>query len=298
MSEPLVSVVIASVNGLPVLAECLEALMRQEGSVKAEILVADRCGEATRQELLRRFPSVRLLPAAAGTPIPALRAMAAATARGRLVAVLEDHCNADRGWLTVIARTYGEGHRVFGGSVANGAAERTIDWAAFFCEYARFMPPLRRGTTDAITGNNTVYERELLAGLLAETGHGLWEPFLHARLRELGIALWCEPELMVSHRKQFGFLEFLGQRYHYSRSFAGLRLATAPPWKRALYACATAALPLLLLVRILREVAGRRRYWPPFARALPLLLVFLLLWGLGEAVGTLFGPGRSLEKVE
>lgn len=298
MSPPLVSVVIASVNGLPVLTACLEALSSQEGSVPFEILVADRCGAATRGELRRRYPQVSVLPAAASTPIPSLRAMAVAAARGRLVAVLEDHCNVDRRWLTVIERAYADGHRVFGGSVANGAAERTLDWAAFFCEYARFMPPLARGPADVITGNNAVYERELLGGILAGAGQGLWEPFLHDRLRKAGVSLWCEPELLVSHCKRFGFREFLFQRHHYSRSFAGMRLAGASAWKRALYAAATAALPPLLFLRMLREVAGRPRYWPPFARALPLLSVFLLVWAFGEAVGALIGPGRSLEKVE
>jgi hypothetical protein len=42
---------------------------------------------------------------------------------------------------------YEEGALAVGGAVENGSVERTVDWAAFFCEYARFMParPARRG---------------------------------------------------------------------------------------------------------------------------------------------------------
>jgi len=49
--KPLVSIVIASVNGMPSLGECLEHLLRQEGGHLYEVFVVDRCGEGLRQEL-------------------------------------------------------------------------------------------------------------------------------------------------------------------------------------------------------------------------------------------------------
>lgn len=298
MSEPLVSVVIPSVSGLPSLLECLEALSHQDTQVLADVIVVDRLGEETRAAARQRFPGVQVLAAEPGTSIPRLRAIGVARASAPLVAFLEDHCNVDRSWLGVIERAAREGKAAFGGVVENGAVERAVDWAAFLCEYARFLPPLRRGETSEITGNNSVYDRALLQASLAEAGGEVWESFLHERLRQRGVPLHCEPDLRVLHKKRFGFAYFVSQRYHYSRSFAGMRLAGAPAWKRLVYVCATPALPLLLLGRIGGAVLKRRRHLPEFSRALPILTVFLLVWAFGEAVGALLGAGRSLELVD
>jgi hypothetical protein len=93
-----------------------------------------------------------------------------------------------------------------------------------------------------ITGNNSAYARAVLERLGPEARAEVWEAFLHDRLRALGVAFQSDPDLAVTHKKRFGYLHFLAQRYHYSRSFAGMRLEASPWWKRVGYACAT---PLL-----------------------------------------------------
>ena len=293
---PLVSVVIPSVTGLPAIADCLEALSRQDSEGQAQVLVVDRCGEETRAALRRRFPSVEVIAADPGTSIPALRAAGMARARGRMVAILEDHCDVAPGWLAAVARQHAAGAAAVGGAVENGSVDRTVDWAAFFCEYARFMPPVPRGVVGEITGNNSVYARAVLDRVGPEAE--LWETFLHARLRALGVPLLSDPDLAVTHKKSFGYVQFLGQRYHYSRSYAAMRLRGAPAWKRAAYACATPLLPPLLIGRIGLTVARKRRHGAPFLRSLPVLATFVVSWAVGEAMGAVLGPGRSLEKVE
>ena len=292
------SVVIASVNGLPAIGACLDALARQDDGPSAEVVVVDRCGEETRAALRARFPGVQVVAADRDTSIPALRAMGMARARGAMVAILEDHCNVQPGWLRAIARQREAGTQVVGGGVENGSVERAVDWAAFFCEYARFMPPVPRGEVREIAGNNTVYDSAILARLGPEARAEAWESFLHARMRALGVPFRSDPDLLVVHKKSFGYLEFLSQRYHYSRSFAGLRLRGSPWWKRVGYACATPLLPPLLMGRLIGTVARKRRHGARFARAAPVLGTFFLSWAFGEAAGALFGPGRSLERVE
>ena len=70
--KPLVSVMIASVNAMPSLGECLEHLVRQEGGHPYEVFVADRRGEGLRQELKRRSPQpeIRVIAAPEGPSIP------------------------------------------------------------------------------------------------------------------------------------------------------------------------------------------------------------------------------------
>lgn len=297
--EPLVSVVIACVNGLPSIAECIDHLSDQEGNIPAEIIVADRCGPQVRDVLRQRYPHVVLLEGQPHDTIPKLRAMGMAAARGRMIAILEDHCNVGRTWMRVIQRAHEAGEQAIGGAVENGATRRIVDWAVFFCEYARFMLPMPHGRVNEITGNNSVYDRQVLQRVGPELKEEVWESFLHQKMREMGVAFFCDPELVVSHKKEFGYGYFWSQRYHYSRSFAGMRLSGSPLWKRAAYAAASAILlPPLLLWRMIKTVRAKGRLGRQFARSTPVIITFLIPWTWGEIVGSLFGPGNSLAKVE
>jgi hypothetical protein len=275
-------------------------LTHQEGNVPYEVLVVDCCDEATRAEIRRRFtrPEVKLITVEGRPSIPKLRAIGIAQARGRMVAILEDHCNVVPGWMQIVERAHAAGHRALGGAVENGSVERLVDWAVFFCEYARFMPPLPRGIVPEITGNNSVYARDALEQLGPELKGEVWEAFIHNRMRDLKIPFYCDPDLLVSHKKEFGFWYFMSQRYHYSRSFAGMRLASAPWYRRLAYAAATPLLPPLILWRMFRTVWAKGRNKGRLVCSIPVLFPFLASWAWGEAVGALWGPGNSLAKVE
>ena len=72
------SVVVPSVNGLPIVLECLEALRADAAHSRLQIepIVVDRCGESVRQVIRERFPEAAVVAAEPGTTIPALRAVA------------------------------------------------------------------------------------------------------------------------------------------------------------------------------------------------------------------------------
>jgi glycosyltransferase involved in cell wall biosynthesis len=290
-------VIVPSVTGLPIVAECLECLLHQEGAAQAEILVVDRCGETTRTILRSRFPQVQVIAAEGRTSLPALRAMGIERAKGRIVALLEDHCLVQPGWLRAIEQAFNAGYRVVGGPVENGGTDRVVDWAAFFCEYARFCGPLPRGIVAEIPANNAAFDRQLLEQLQSELRAEVWEPVWLARLRQWQVAFYCAPDMVVLHKISFRYRDFLAQRYHYSRSFAGMRLANAASWKKIAYAAATLFLPVLLLARLTMTVARKRRHWARFVCSLPVLLTFLATWAVGEGVGAVRGPGHSLERV-
>jgi hypothetical protein len=143
---------------------------------------------------------------------------------------------------------------------------------------------------------NVSYDRAALEAIedLLRAGH--WESWLHPRLLERGIELWCSPEVVLDHAKDFGFFEFVSQRYHYSRSYAGMRNGELGG-KRVLYAIGSPLLIPLAYSRIARNVRGRTSYRKPFRRATPLILVYTVVWAFGEAVGYAVGGGRSILKV-
>jgi hypothetical protein len=101
------------------------------------------------------------------------------------------------------------------------------------------------------------------------------------------------------HKKSFGVNEFLGQRYHYARSYAGMRLRQASFGRRLVYAgFAATLLSPMLLGRISRNGWSRKRFRYQLVRSLPLLALFTVVWAWGVVVGYLLGPSDSLARVE
>ena len=296
MSEaPPISVVIASVNGMPYVGRCLDALARN--APEAEVVIADATDEETRAEVRDRWPAVRVIEIDGIATVPALRAAGIAAAQAPCVAVIEDHCLVRPGWASRIVAWHSEGKSVVGGPVHNVVDRRIRDWAAFFCEYSAFIEPMQVGPIHDLTGMNVSYDRRAIDAMQDLLDEGRWEGWLHERLRERGIELWCDPELVIDHDKDFGFVEFAGQRYHYSRAHAGMRNRVLGP-KRAVYCLGSPLLPPLLFYRIAGNVSRaapklRRAFW----RSAPLVAVYLAIWAFGEAVGYAAGGGDSLSRV-
>ncbi|MBI1747149.1 MAG: glycosyltransferase [Acidobacteria bacterium] len=295
---PKLSIIIASVNGLGCLRECLEAIERQPERAQAEILVVDRCGGETAAGVRNHFPNVRLISVAGHMSIPKMRAMGWRESRGDILVFTEDHCMADQRWLAEILKAHADGHAAVGGAVENGSVESIVDWSVFFCEYSQCMRPIPAGIVADIPGNNASYNRRALMKCEDLLQEGVWEHFLHEALKANGIQLISVPAIVVYHKKSFGVLEFLQQRYHYGRSFAAMRVAHASLGRRLFYLLFSPALPALLLPRIAKRVLVKQRYLREFYLSLPLLFLYTISWAFGEFCGYLLGPGHSLEKVE
>lgn len=294
MTPPEISVVVASVNGFPYVGRCLDALAERAPGV--EVIVADSTDPETQRRLQEGWPAVRLLTFDEPQTIPELRAAGVFAAGAPFVALIEDHTRVTERWADAAIAAHRAGHAVVGGPIRNVATRRVRDWAAFFCEYSAFMEPLSEGDTNDLTGMNVSYDRAAIAAIEDLLREGRWETWLHPRLRERGFRLHCAPEMVLEHDKDFGLGEFLSQRWHYSRSYAGMRNSSLGR-RRFLYALGTPVLPPVLYWRMARNVFGRHRLRREFLLATPLILAYTVTWAAGEAVGYVFGGGRSLLEV-
>ncbi|HET9052037.1 MAG TPA: glycosyl transferase, partial [Candidatus Dormibacteraeota bacterium] len=189
------------------------------------------------------------------------------------------------------------GWAAVGGGVRNASVDRVVDWAVFFCEYSQHMDPVPEGVSHFIPGMNVVYDMDALGDMAEVFREGLWENFIHDKLREAGHPVGMTPEVIVGHRKYFTIRMFLSERFHYSRSFAGMRVAGKPMAERLKWAALSGGLPPLLVLRVTRNVTRRRRHIGRYAEALPLVVLFSTAWAAGEFWGYLFGPGDSLLRV-
>jgi len=294
---PKLSVVIASVNGLPCIRECLERLEALPERNDMEVLVLDRRTDDTAAEIRRQFPSVTVFSGLHGKSIPELRWLGMQKARAELIAVIEDHCMAPPHWAGEILRFAESPYGVVGGPVENGSRERIVDWAFFLAEYGPCMPPLTDGESRGVPGNNAVYRREVLP--LSEPAWGcVWESFLQQELLRRKVRMYLHGGMTLYHKKSFRLGEMMSQRFLYSRSFAAMRAQRMTAVKRLIYAGLSAALPAVLLWRIGAGLVRKRRNVKEFIAGLPIIGLFVLSWGSGEMAGYLAGDGNSLVRVE
>jgi hypothetical protein len=213
------------------------------------------------------------------------------------VAILEDHAEVTPGWAQAIFRAHQGPWGAVGGPVENGRFG-LVNWAAFLCEYTPYMGPLFEGPCNDLPGNNIAYKHRHLVKYAQVLEAGKWESWINDRLRADGVPTGATNQMVVRHIKPFGLGEFLVQRFHFSRSFAGMRRSEQSSAKRLAYACGSVVLPPVLLLRIAHAVLKKRRHVSKFIASIPLLLLMLTAGAVGEMVGYLTGPGTSLEHVE
>ena len=297
MTTPELSVIVPSVNGWSDLRDCLTALRANARDLALEILVVDRVGDAVRRQVRAEFPNARLIEVAPATAIPEMRAVAIARATAPRIAIIEDHVIAPSGWARSLLDAQSRYGGVVGGAVCNAATERSVDWAAFLCEYSHLLPPLPSGRANWLTGNNTIYPRVVLDARRDLLEAGRWEDHLHRELQRAGITLTCCPEIVVGHKKHYTVGEYLAQRYWYARSYAGSRVTGRPLPVRVAYGCAAVLLPPMLFARTVARVWAKRNHRRELVRSLPLLMLFVCAWGAGESVGYCLGPGDALSRV-
>jgi glycosyltransferase involved in cell wall biosynthesis len=298
---PALAVVIASVNGYRYIAQCLRSLARQRDRGRAEVIVVEGSGDDTAMRVASEFPWVRLIPCSTPKPIPELRSIGIREAKAPIVATTEDHCVFDEDWYGQMLRVHGSyPEPAIGGAVENGSRDRLVDWAAYICEYGKFMLPFASETVTELPGPNVSYKRDVLENVCGDLldERRAWENVLHGRLLSRGLQLRIEPGVVVYHAKVFGFWDFLTQRYYFGRSFAATRVATASLETRAFWVAVSLLLPPLFLWRYARYFFGKRRFVREVIKTFPLLVLFAVAWSVGEFFGYGFGDGGASLRVK
>jgi hypothetical protein len=294
------SIVIAVVSGAAALRRCLTALCTQTRGFDYEITVPYDRWSLDVAELGAEFPDVRFhriddLGAAASATTSAhahrlydrRRAAGLALARGTIVAMTEDHAVPASDWCAQLLAAHAGPHAVVGGAIEN-AVDRPLNWAWYYCDFGRYGRPFAPGAADYVSDVNVAYKREALAAT-----HELWrdayhETTLHWALRERGQVLFLDPGPVVyQHRPTLDLARALRERVEWGRVFAETRAAASGSWQRVAYAAATPILPLLLLGRAVHHMRRQRRSLRQIATTLPLALILLSAWAIGECTGYL-----------
>jgi Glycosyl transferase family 2 len=294
---PRLSVVVASVNGWELLGPTLRSLDALPERSRMEILVVEAVGGETRRKLIEHRPAVEVIEVDEKRTIPALRHLGVCRASGDLVAILEDHGEVEPGWASALLDAHEGPWGAVGGVVENGR-EGLVNWAAFFCEYAPYMGPVVEGESADLPGNNIAYKRPHLLRHAGELEQGRWESWINDKLRLDGVPIATTNRAVVRHIKPFRLGHFLVQRFHFARSYAGMRRVDQSMIRRLIYGFGSMALPAILTLRVTRTALAKKRHLGRFAASVPLIVLFYSVGAVGEMIGYLIGPGDSLSRVE
>src|SRR2546427_491189 len=141
MSQPDVSVVMATHNAAGTIGECLESLKKQTFRGEAEIIVADCSTDGTDELIRKRFPGAKVLHFDRPRGVPELIKEAMRHTEGRIVAVTEPHCLFPADWMEKLRRAHESEYSVIGGAVENGRPDGLVSWACYFAGYGgvRFL---------------------------------------------------------------------------------------------------------------------------------------------------------------
>ena len=298
------SVIVTIVDAGPSLERCLASLHAQSGSPSLEVLVPFDSTVPGIGPLQARFPDFRFVDL--GVVLDGLipqnaleqhrfydvrRSAGLRMAQGGLVAILEDRGVPAPDWAGTMIRLHRErpGFAAIGGAVENGV-NRSLNWAAFICDFGRYQPPVMDEDPEYVSDTNICYKREAL-----DSVREFWETrrFDEAQvnwaLRRSGRKLLlCDPPRTIQVREAMPASNMLRERYHWGRNFGQSRVSGMNRQRRLVLILATPLIPLVVFARHCKRQFGKG-HMGEFLAASPVLLVFLICWAAGECRGYLDG---------
>jgi hypothetical protein len=300
--DPVLSVVVVIVSDTTTararadhLEGCLLALEQQIGAPPTEIIVPYHQNTDGIGALKARFPDVRFVavtdPAIAERKAGSrehhdtLRARGLIMARGALVALLEDHARPDAHWCANIVAAHRADDAAVGGAIENDI-DRPLNWAVYYCDFAKYQNPVPAGDSTFASDANTAYKRAAL-----ESVRSLWEAsfrevVVNGALLAAGKKLKLNPHIVVyQHRSDLRLVAALYERFIWGRSYARTRSTFLSPSRRLLYAVLSPLLPLVMMQRMALTAWKRRRLFGKFVKAAPLAALLSCGWSIGECVG-------------
>ena len=300
--RPLLSVVVIVTSGISHLGRCLQALESQLNPPSMEIIVPFDSSVPEIVELYTTHKSVRFVdmglnihteykcdPGIAHLMYDRRRAAGIAAARSNIIAMTEDHAMPDKYWCANITAAHQKPYGVIGGAIDN-ATDRILNWAVYFCDFARYQNPVKEGPVKYISDVNVSYKRAVINKVL-ETRHGSYhETAIHNTLRTNGETLWLTPDLVVRQsRGQLRLADVIRERFAWGRLYAGKRVNEVCGICRIPLIIFSLFLPPLLVWRKILTTCRRGRYMRPFIRAFPIMVILIVIWTLGEFFGYLTG---------
>jgi hypothetical protein len=299
------TVLITIVSGSESVRRCLSVLVPQIDFSDAEIIVPFDKWSVEVGTLAEDFPQVRFhfiedLGLADSDNISAhqhrlydhRRAVGLRLSHGRIVAMTEDHAIPAEDWCQQILKAHEQPYGVIGGAIEN-AIDCPLNWAWYYCDFGRYGRPLKNGEAEYVSDINVAYKRDALESVRDIWHEAYHETTVHWSLRERGTKLFLDEKMVVfQNRPPLSLPKVLRERFDWGRVFAETRANEMSFLRRLVFAAGATFLPLLLVLRVVKNMRRQRRTFYQILKVFPLAFLLLLSWSLGESIGYLTGEPR------
>jgi len=297
--KPKLSIIIASYDSGNLIKGCLESLKNQNTDQLLEIIVVDSSRDGVSHLIKETFPDVRLYQFSERKFCGDARNVGISVAKGEIIAFIDADCRADQNWVDHIIKAHQSPPLAIGGAIAHGNPKSTIGWASYFCEFSQWMPGFPSKNMADIAGANMSYKRRAFEeyGLFIEGTYSSDTEF-HWRLRRNKGCLQFVPSMLVFHHNIDRLGRFLRHEFEHGRSFARVRVKTQhfSKFMEFVYAVFSFLIPFWLLLKIGLRNLRNRIYLFHFLKAMPLLMLGLISWSLGECAGYVRGSPSPRRK--
>jgi hypothetical protein len=276
----------------------LAALAEQTVRDRLEVIVVDLAGDHVHPVDLPPGLEVSRLHLSPFTGWGSARFVGLKEARAPLVAFLEDHCIPEPRWAGSVVGAFDCGAASVGYSFTNGSPDTRLYRSILATEYGAWMDLAQSGPTAHLPANNVAYRAELLR---REFGEDLEEALeidftIHEVLKQRGHLLWIAADAVVAHQST-AYLRHLFRGHHAFCRLLAARRVRVQRWGRlrrvAHGLVAPVAVPLLRWTRLWTALRGRPGIRRSVVASSPLVLPLFAWAAIGEALGCLFGAGRS-----
>ncbi|MDH3980251.1 MAG: glycosyltransferase [Gammaproteobacteria bacterium] len=267
------------------LDRCLEALTKQETTASFEVIIPADESLGDVNAMIMRYRCWEFVRTHGTQTHAQLRSLGVHHARGRLVATTEDHCLPEANWVQAIVDEHANAPVAIGGVVEKVPPDDALNWAVYFHDYLRYMPPAEAGETHELSALNASYKMSALREVAGSWQREFHEADVHGALEAHGGTLWLSPNIMVKQRRNLEIEHALWERYAFGRLFASTRTGTAAPGRCLLYAALSPIQPVLLLARLGGHIRRKQHHRMEFFMALPATLLLATAWAFGEFMG-------------
>lgn len=282
--HPIASVIVPAYLSHTTIETSLESLTRQS-LVDHELIVVDSSPDDRSEQIVRnKFPNVKYHHSQTRMYPHQARNHGASIARGGFLAFADPDCVAAPDWLERLADHHRNGRHVVGGAIRG--LPGWWNQGVHVTKYGWWLPGARQGPRTELPSGNLSVTREAWTNVKGFQGRFFaGDSEICWRLREAGYSIWFDPDAVVTHLEHAGPAVFFRERFQRGRDFGRMRVQRNR-WSRMrclIYLLAAPVLPWVMIGRSL-GYAARGRYLTRWLSTLPVQIVGLGLWCLGEAL--------------
>lgn len=278
-------------------AAALRSLLEQSIVDRMEVLLFDLGPQESAALPGSDHPAVRMSLGGPKDSLATSRVQGVHAARSPVVALMEEHCQAQPGWAEAIVRAHtgpwaGVACDFVVGNPNAGSADQAF--RVTYGVYAR--PPHGRGPVKQIPGQNSAFKRDVLLRYQDQLESFMIGDFvLQLKMAEDGSELFYEPAAKMAHLNENTLRSFCVGAFYWNWCFSNIR-AHVFRWGLARRALRIVLSPLIPWVRLARLSLQTIRLGPSQFVQFLCDIPFLLAVSYCSAAGQVAGLLNPLEK--